>query len=429
MTFKARLITAMVVMLAVAMAGVVTYITSRNADDSRTAGFAYADEVTRRNAAEVQQLILGGLSTARDMSKMLQAASAGGASRQLAGDQLREVLTVNPSFLGIWTGWEPNAFDNRDAAYRNTGAGHDATGRFVPRYFRAGDRIGLTALTGYDQAGPGDYYQIPMTSGAEKVIEPYISDVAGVDTLITSVSVPIERGGTAVGVTGIDMSLDSLQKLVGEIRPFGTGHAVLVSTAGTVVAGGNGEKVGQPADGQITLLASEAAKAGTSARHVASTSGEEALKVAAPVRLGASDTWTLVVYVPTSTVLADAYTTRDLGLLITVIAVLLGALLAFLVARSIARPIERVRDRITEIADGDPDLTQRVAIAGRNDEAAQLAAAFNRFVEKVDDRSRGVPAATARDFHLVSAQNLSSASPRVEVLTTSGAPGTPPGPN
>jgi len=61
----------MVVMLVVAMVAVVWIITSRNAGDARKTGFAYADEVARRNAAQVQQVVLGGLSTARDMAQVM----------------------------------------------------------------------------------------------------------------------------------------------------------------------------------------------------------------------------------------------------------------------------------------------------------------------------------------------------------------------
>ncbi|MEO1278556.1 MAG: methyl-accepting chemotaxis protein [Planctomycetota bacterium] len=56
--------------------------------------------------------------------------------------------------------------------------------------------------------------------------------------------------------------------------------------------------------------------------------------------------------------------------------------LSLLTARSITRPIRALTDRLTEIAEGDGDLTQR-ADAKRSDELGALAQAFNKFVEKV----------------------------------------------
>ena len=67
-TIKVRVIAATVLMLVISMAVVVTYIAGRNTGDARATGFAYADEVAQRNAAQVQQVILGGFGTARDMA-------------------------------------------------------------------------------------------------------------------------------------------------------------------------------------------------------------------------------------------------------------------------------------------------------------------------------------------------------------------------
>ncbi|MGX6607127.1 methyl-accepting chemotaxis protein [Micromonosporaceae bacterium Da 78-11] len=392
-TIKARVMAGMVVMLVVSMLLVVSYITSRNAADARRMGFAYAEEVAQRNAAEVQQVIQSGLSTSRDLAQTLQATAATGADRRIVNAQLRSVLTVHPEFLAVWTAWEPNAFDGRDRRFRNADAGHDATGRFVPYWFRDADKVGVTALTDYEKPGAGDYYLIARNSGQEKVIDPYPYNVGGEDTLITSVAVPIKRDGRVVGVAGIDMSLASLQTLVGGIRPFGTGHATLVSTAGAVVGGGQAEQAGKPAGAQLGALAAKAVQTERSAQHVVEQAGEETLEIAAPVRLGASDTWSLVVSVPTSTILAESNTTRRISIFISVAAVLLAALAAYLLARTIVRPIMRLRDRMAEIADGDGDLTQRVPVS--DDEAGQLAGAFNRFVDKVATTIRGIAESTA----------------------------------
>ncbi|MEQ8844463.1 MAG: methyl-accepting chemotaxis protein [Phycisphaerales bacterium] len=64
------------------------------------------------------------------------------------------------------------------------------------------------------------------------------------------------------------------------------------------------------------------------------------------------------------------------------VGLLIAGVLSLLTARSITRPISALTDRLTEIAEGDGDLTQR-ADAGRSDELGSLAEAFNKFVEKV----------------------------------------------
>jgi methyl-accepting chemotaxis protein len=85
----------------------------------------------------------------------------------------------------------------------------------------------------------------------------------------------------------------------------------------------------------------------------------------------------------------------------------LGLLVALLVGgvvvRSIARPLSELRGRLVDIADGEGDLTARLAESGR-DELTAVAAAFNRFVtgigrtlQAVDEQSRTL-AATAHQL-------------------------------
>ena len=46
---------------------------------------------------------------------------------------LRESVVRNPTILGAYIGWEPNAIDHNDAAYVNSPIiGMGADGRFIP---------------------------------------------------------------------------------------------------------------------------------------------------------------------------------------------------------------------------------------------------------------------------------------------------------
>ena len=88
-----------------------------------------------------------------------------------------------------------------------------------------------------------------------------------------------------------------------------------------------------------------------------------------------------------------------------VVAALLVGVVGFLIAWSMGRrltaPLDALRRRMTEIADGEGDLTQRVDDSSR-DEVGELAGAFNRFVDKV--------AGTIRDIGSAAGSLASSAS-------------------
>ena len=72
-----------------------------------------------------------------------------------------------------------------------------------------------------------------------------------------------------------------------------------------------------------------------------------------------------------------------------------GLVLAWLIGRGIASPIRSTAEILVSIAEGDGDLTRRLPVEGRN-ELADLARAFNTFVDKVQDLVRQVAGATAQ---------------------------------
>jgi methyl-accepting chemotaxis protein len=90
--------------------------------------------------------------------------------------------------------------------------------------------------------------------------------------------------------------------------------------------------------------------------------------------------------------MADGRTDMVVALMAGALAIaVLGAVVAWLLGRRLTAPLDRLRDRMSEIADGGGDLTQRVAEDSR-DEVGQLATAFNRFVDKVAGTVRDIGA-------------------------------------
>lgn len=75
---------------------------------------------------------------------------------------------------------------------------------------------------------------------------------------------------------------------------------------------------------------------------------------------------------------------RNITLAIGAAALIIGFFVAVMISRTIVNPITNAVNAMNEIAQGDGDLTQRLAQEGK-DEIAQLGAAFNRFAEKVRD--------------------------------------------
>ena len=114
-----------------------------------------------------------------------------------------------------------------------------------------------------------------------------------------------------------------------------------------------------------------------------------------PSRLGAQDTWTLVLDVPESAVLADAHRLRDTIVVAALLSLVVAAGPGPLGARRLVRPLDALRARMVEISEGDGDLTQRVDESAR-DEIGALGARLQRFVEKVATTVREITSTSGR---------------------------------
>ncbi len=181
-----------------------TSITVRNTavDEAKAQAVAQA----RQQAASLKGLADSTLDTSRMLAEILTTSNQSKIAqlnREQVVELLNGILAHNSSYLGVYTAWEPDAFDGKDASYANS-AGHDATGRFIPYVVRAGSEIQLTPLMDYETAGVGDYYLIPKRTQQEQVIEPYIYPIDGEDVLLTSLIAPIVINSQFQGIAGVD---------------------------------------------------------------------------------------------------------------------------------------------------------------------------------------------------------------------------------
>ncbi len=161
--------------------------------------------------------------------------------REEANGILKTVLVQNPSFLGTWTIWEPDAFDGMDRGYVND-KGHDQTGRFIPYWNRGGEKgeIALEALREYENKD-AVWYQIPKESKKECITDPYVYTVQGIDTMMTSLCVPVVVSDVFYGVAGVDTKLEFIQKTVDNVKDiFGGSARIEIITHNGIFAAATG---------------------------------------------------------------------------------------------------------------------------------------------------------------------------------------------
>ncbi|MDR0302894.1 MAG: cache domain-containing protein, partial [Treponema sp.] len=141
--------------------------------------------------------------------------------RTVLNELVRGMVIENPELISVWCCWEPNVLEGNDLPYIGT-PGTDTAGRFAPYWFRNGNNIELDILAEYDVPGSGDYYLLARNSGKGQLLEPYWYEFGGKSILITSVAFPIlsREGNRVIGVVGMDVNIDALQKLGQDAKPY-----------------------------------------------------------------------------------------------------------------------------------------------------------------------------------------------------------------
>jgi len=343
LSLRAKLLTSVVTIVLIGFAFTLGVMSMQAGTMQRDSALLYAQELAGRNASQVQGTLEEAMVTARSLGHVLGSMSAAGSADRTAADTLiKGLLAGNPHFLGVWTGWEPNAFDGKDGEF--VGApGHDQTGRYVPYWNRGAGTLNVEPLVDYDKPGVGDYYQLAKQSGNEVLIEPYVYPVAGKDTLITTVTVPIMVNGKFAGVAGVDIALHDLQAMVGKIKVFDVGHASLLSNTGLYVGDIDPANVGKEMEkGGVFDTARAAIKEGRAFQaELQDPQLGDVTHVYAPVKVGKITTpWSFRAEVPTAKIMESVNHMRLTALALGLLSIaVVSGVLAVALQRLVLNPI------------------------------------------------------------------------------------------
>jgi len=223
------------------------------------------------------------------------------------------------------------------------------------------------------------WYKLASEAGTPVITAPYIGASTG--KLVVTFAEALGSKGSVTGVLAADVMMDVVVRNVASIKPTPASYAFLVDGGGKIIA--------HP-DDKLTLKPLSELDSKLTAQALADIekSGD-----GATIRLGERDGILHVSKVPGSdwllaTVLDRAEATQALSAMLRasaltalLVLILAATVLSVMVARALRR-LGLVRDALDAIATGDGDLTSRLDAHG-TDELAQIAKAFNLFVEKI----------------------------------------------
>lgn len=338
----------------------------QSSQQQRNVAEQYLGQIAESNALSVQQSLDYARTVARDMGQSILALPAAGVPDRRVGEELmKSAMKQNPDYLSLSITFEANAFDGKDADYAAQ-PGTPPQGRFARFVDRdSAGNLALHNLESIFTPGQGDYYLIPQKLQQDVLIEPYSYAYNGVPTLLTSVAAVIMDQGQLKAVATSDISLASLQKSVGAVKPWeGTGYALLLSNKGLVVSSPNKEEAGKAYQGETNGFTQEVVQ------HFDSVLGEEVLETWRPVTIGNSKLpWYLGVVAPVSAVMAESNRQLTHALIMMVLSiVIVCAVLGVLFSRKISRPVGGEPSQAAEIALGvaEGNLTAEIPVAAQD---------------------------------------------------------------
>ncbi|NOQ26464.1 MAG: HAMP domain-containing protein [Bacteroidales bacterium] len=345
--------------------------------------FAVAE--AKNYAGNVKAQIEIALNTSRELSHAFAAIKNTSDPIKLTREQvfgmLKSTKRKNKIFLGIYTLWEPNAFDGEDSSYVNK-EGHDATGRFIPYFTQdASGNIQLDPLVDYEVSGAGDYYQIPKSTKTEAIIDPYYYPINGVEVLLMSLVSPIVENGTFYGITGIDFGIDFIQELAVKDKIYdGAAELFIVSNTGTYVAHShNPEIVGKNLSETYSDYNQQISKIKNGEEGILYS--KDNLEVYVPIYFGKANTpWQVRISIPNSLILAKANSLMWILIIVGLILASLCIILVIVYIASTIKPIISLVDSTEKFSNGDMTIDIEI---DQNDEVGNMANALKIMIDRL----------------------------------------------
>ena len=223
------------------------------------------------------------------------------------------------------------------------------------------------------------WYTDTVKAGVPMLTPPYVD--AASHKLVVSFTAPVGPKEALLGVAGADVLLDTVIANVVAIKPTPHSFAFLVDQSGTIIAHADKELSLQP------LAKIDAALSAAQVNRLESTRTSDAVRLNERdgklyvTRVAGTD-WLLAVVLDQQEAMQALQTMLTTATVTAALLTGLAAVLLSLLVFKMLKRLELVRDALDDIASGEGDLTRRLDASGV-DELAQIADAFNRFIDKI----------------------------------------------
>lgn len=359
MKLRGKMILSILGVVVVLFSAIISYIILSSTRQARQDAEALAMENVMAMGANVEAQLnyeLSVLTTIGNIIAKMDRTAPGARERVLNIIETGASLSKNTA--NMWIGFEPNAFDGRDAEYTGEEL-YGKSGQLAASFMDNGDGTarrdqGFNASLFYL---PEEYhwYKKPLTTGEVTLAEPEMYNFTdGSQAIVSSLCFPLRIGGELVGVIGTDISYKSIQEELAQTKLIsknavalliGNGGTIAYSTIPSYILSNISELLKDQADAADAANVVNAVRSGQKHQiydRIVST-GERALKAYTPVKVGDSKQYlSMNVNVPVKDIMGGVSTIRRNAIILaTAGIVFLSLVIAWLIGRVI-RPIQLI---------------------------------------------------------------------------------------
>ncbi len=240
--------------------------------------------------------------------------------------------------------------------------------------------IALYDLPGFDPTSR-PWYKSAIGKKEFILTAPYVDVVTG-NLIVSFAKAIFEADNTReVAVVAADMQLSNIVETVKKIKPTPSSYGLIFNEDGLIITHPNrdwelkqiGTLINSLEMKDIIALASSAS---------ATTLQIEGKTELLYIRKITGTDWFLVVAVDYEEATGPVWRALKMSVVTSLVAIFFAGFILSLSIGSMTRRLLKIRDAMKDIVSGEGDLTRRLSLAGK-DELAQIAEAFNSFVDKI----------------------------------------------
>lgn len=365
------------------------YISAKSRNAALNQAFSLTDTDADKYASDIKFLLEEDLITVRTLSQTVMTYKTMPEKqwKELFSKMYEKVINDNPQFLSIWDSWE---LSNIDPTYKKT------YGRYVCEYWRENGKLKQnTSLR--DLTGDGVDYGRIKRDKVESLENPYFYSYSGSEKekqQMTSLIVPLLEDNNFIGVVGVDISLGRYHPIINQIKPYMGSYAFLIANNLHYIAHPVIEKIGALATDDYESIFNKHSIVdklvnGEQTSFVDNdVNGIKSYFTFKPIIVGKTQRpWSLVIVVPTSTILEEANRNFIISIIVGIIGMLILSGVIFFTTRTfIVNPIQNITGTLKRLSNGyiGSDMILKYH---QEDEVGQMASALNTSINGLSEKS------------------------------------------